>query len=73
MNQQLERVLEQVRALHDGHQREVAELVLAFLGEPDPDPHLSPKLIASIERRVAEDGPYAADEEVRALFARLTQ
>jgi hypothetical protein len=65
--------LEQVRTLPDGHQREVAELVSAFLGEQDRDPHLSPKLIVAIERRVSDDGPFAADEEVRALFARLTQ
>ena len=34
---------------------------------------LSPEQIEEIERRMADDGPYATDEEVRKLFARLTK
>ena len=73
MNQQLEEVLEQVRALPDERQQEVAQVLLAFLDQQNPDLYLSPEQIAEIERRAADDGPYATDEEVRAVFARLTQ
>ena len=73
MNRQLEEVLEQVRALPDQRQQEVAQVLLAFLDQENPDLYLSPEQIAEIERRAADDGPYATDEEVRAVFARLTK
>jgi hypothetical protein len=72
MNRQLEEVLEEVRALPDERQQEVAEALSAFLDE-HPDLFLSPEQIAEIERRAADDGPYATDEEVREVFARLTK
>ncbi len=72
MNRQLEEVLEQVRALPDERQQEVAQVLLAFLDE-HPDLYLSPEQIAEIERRAADDGPYATDEEVREVFVRLTK
>jgi len=34
---------------------------------------LSPEQIAEIERRVADDGPYATDEEASEVFVRLTK
>jgi hypothetical protein len=71
MNRRLEEVLEQVRALPDERQQEVAQVLLAFLDRQSPDLHLSLEQIAEIERRAADDGPYATDEEVRAVFARL--
>jgi hypothetical protein len=37
------------------------------------DISLSPEQIAEIERRMADDGQYATDEEVREFFARLTK
>jgi len=73
MNQLLEEVLEQVRALPEERQQEVAQILLSFLDEQNPDLYLSPEQIAEIERRVSDDGPYATDEEVRSFFARLTK
>ena len=35
--------------------------------------YLSPEQIAEIERRISDDASYATDEEVRALFDRLTK
>ena len=72
MNRQLEEVLEQVRALPDERQQEVAEVLLAFLDQ-HPDLYLSLEQIAEIKRRAADDGPYATDQEVREVFARLTK
>lgn len=73
MNRQLEEVLEEVRALPDERQQEVAQVLLAFLDQQNPDLYLSPEQIAEIERRAADDGPYATDEEVREVFSRLTK
>jgi hypothetical protein len=72
MNRQLEEVLEQVRALPDERQQEVAEVLLAFLDQ-HPDLYLSLEQIAEIKRRAADDGPYATDEEVGEVFARLAK
>ena len=73
MNQQLEEVLEQVRALPDERQQEAAFILLSFLDRQSSDLYVSPEQIAEIERRASDDGPYATDEEVRAVFARLTK
>jgi len=73
MNQQLEEVLEQVRALPDERQQEAAFILLSFLDRQNSDLYVSPEQIAEIERRASDDGPYATDEEVRAVFARLTK
>jgi plasmid stability protein len=69
----LEEVLQQLRTLPDERQQEVAQFLLAYLDDQDSDFGLSPEQIAEIERRMADDGPYATDEEVRELFARLTK
>ena len=70
---QLEELLEQVRSLPDERQQEVAQVLLAYFDERDSDPGLSPEQIAEIERRAADDGPYATDEEVQDVFVRLTK
>jgi plasmid stability protein len=70
---QLDEVLEQVRALPDERRQEVAQVLLAYLDEENDFFGLSPEQIAEIEQRVAADGPYATDEEVREVFARLTK
>jgi len=46
---------------------------LSFLGRQNSDLYVSPQQIAEIERRASDDGPYATDEEVGAVFARLTK
>jgi toxin ParE1/3/4 len=73
MNQQLEEVLEEVRALPDARQQEAAQVLLAFLDQQNPNLYLAPEEAADVERYVAENGPYASDEEVRTVFARLTK
>jgi hypothetical protein len=45
--------------------------MLPDLDDPSFDLYLSPEQIAEIERRAADDGPYATDEEVQEVFARL--
>jgi len=73
MNRQLEEVLEQVRELPDERQQEVAQVLLAFLDQQNPDLYLSPEQIAEIERCMSDDEPFASEEEVRSVFARLTK
>jgi hypothetical protein len=77
MHQQLESVLEQVRVLSDRRQWEVAEVLLASLNQQSLDVNLSPRKIAKAERdaanhETADEDRFATDEEVRAVFARLT-
>jgi hypothetical protein len=72
MNQQLARVLKRVRALPDPRQWEVAEVLLASLDQQSLDVHLSPRKIAKAERDAANHGRFATDEEVREVFARMT-
>lgn len=73
MNQLLEEVLEQVRALPDERQQEAAQILLGFLDQQNPDFYLSPEQISEIERCMSDDEPFATDEEVTAFFARLTK
>src|ERR1700730_17968646 len=73
MNQRLEEAIEQVRALPEERQQEAAQILLAFLDQQNSDVHLTPEQIEEIERRMSDDGPYATDEEVRSVFARLTK
>lgn len=68
-----EEVLEQVRALPDERQQEVAQILLAYLDAQEAEVALSPEQIEEIERRMADDGPYATEEEVREVLARLTK
>jgi hypothetical protein len=73
MNKHLEEAVARVKALSDDRQREAAELLFEFVANEHPDLYLSPEQIAEIERRMSDDGPYASDEEVRAVFDRLTK
>jgi hypothetical protein len=73
MNQQLEKVIELVKALPDDRQQEAAFILMGYLDQQNPDLYLSPEQIAEIERCMSEDEPFASDEEVRAVFARLLQ
>ena len=73
MNQLLEEALEQVKALPEERQQEAAQVLFAFLDQENPERYLSPEQIAEIERRMSDDGSYATDEEVHAVFARLTK
>ncbi len=73
MNQQLEKVLERVRALPDHRHWEIAEVFSAALDQQRPDVSLSRRKIVKAERTAANDRRFATDKEVRAVFARLTQ
>ena len=58
--------------------REVAEVLLASLDQQSLDVNLSPRKIARAERDAAKrdaanDDRFATDEEVREVFARLTE
>jgi hypothetical protein len=72
MNQRLEEAIERVKALPDDRQQEAAFILMGFLDQQNPDLHLSPEQIAEIERCMSEDKPFASDDEVRTVFARLT-
>jgi hypothetical protein len=72
MHQQLKSVLKRVRALPESRQWEIAEVLLASLDQQSPDVHLSPRKLAKIERDAASHSRFATDEQVRAVFARLT-
>src|SRR5262245_21418320 len=54
-------------------QQEVAQVLLAFLEQQNPDLHLRPEQIIEIERCMSDDVPFASEEEVHAVFARLTK
>jgi len=73
INQQLEEAIERVKALPDDRQQEAAFILLGFLDQENPDLYLSPEQIAEIERCMSDDEPFASDEEVRSVFARLTK
>ncbi len=70
---QLEEVLQQVRTLSDERQQEIAQVLLAYLEEQVPNVDLSPEQIEEIERCMSDDEPFATEEEVREVFARLTK
>ena len=73
MNQQLEEAIERVTALPEDRQQEAAFILLSFLDQQNPDLYLSPEQIAEIERCTSDDEPFASEEEVRSVFARLTK
>ncbi len=73
MNKRLDEALARVKALPDEEQGEIAEILFDLLEQDGSDIRLTPEQIAEIERGLADGEPYASDEEVRAVFQRLTQ
>jgi hypothetical protein len=71
VNKHLDDAITQVKTLPEERQREAAELLFEFLDLQNTDIQLTPEQIAEIERRLSDDEPYATDEEVRDVFARL--
>jgi len=71
MNERLNEAIARVRALPDERQIEAAELLFEFL-DNQSEVRLTADQIAEIERRLSDDEPYATDDEVRAVFRRLT-
>jgi hypothetical protein len=73
VNKHLDEAIARVRALPDERQREAAEILLEFVDDQGSDVHLTTEQIAEIERRLSDDEPFASDDDVRALFHRLTK
>ena len=73
MNKQLTDAITRVQALPDDRQVEAAALLLEFLDQGQHDPDLTAEQIAEIERRLSHDELYAMDDEVRAVYHRLTR
>jgi hypothetical protein len=73
MNKHLDNAIARVKALSDERQREAAELLFEFVEDQDSEIYLTPEQIAEIERRLSDAEPFASDEQVRALFGRLTK
>jgi len=71
MNERLNEAIARVQALPDERQIEAAELLFEFL-DNQSEVRLTANQIAEIERRLSDDEPYATDDEVRAIFRRLT-
>jgi hypothetical protein len=72
MNQRLEEAVSKVRALPDDRQQEAAIILLDFLDRQQSDIALTPEQITEIEACASDDEPFATDDEVRAVFSRLT-
>ena len=73
MNRHLDDAIAQVKSLSDEDQREAAALLFEFLDQQKSDIRLTPEQVAEIERRLGDDEPFASDQEVRDLYARLTK
>jgi hypothetical protein len=73
MNKHLDDAITRLKSLPLEKQREAAELLFDFIDWDLSDIYLTPEQIAEIERRLAEDEPFATDAEVRATFDRLTK
>jgi len=71
MNRHLDDAIAQVKSLSDEGQREAAALLFEFLDQQKSDIRLTPEQVAEIERRLGDDEPFASDQEVRDLYARL--
>lgn len=72
VNKRLNEAIAKVQALPDDKQSEAAALLFDFLEQEQSGISLTAEQIAEIERRLSDDEPYASDDEVRAVFRRLT-
>lgn len=73
LNKHLNDAVTQVKSLPEERQREAAELLFDFFDQQRMDIRLTSEQISEIGHRLGDDEPYATDEEVRDLFARLTK
>ena len=73
MNKRLDEALSEIRKLSDDEQSVAAELLFEFIDAQKRDIWLSPEQIAEIEQCLSDKEPFASDEEVREIFARLTK
>jgi hypothetical protein len=70
MNRVLDEAIDRLRQLPEERQQAAAVLLLDFLEHGD-EVILTPEQMAEIEAALAEDEPYATDEEAEAFFARF--
>ncbi len=73
MNKRLDEALTKVKSLPDAEQQEAAELLFEYLEAREAGHWLTPEQLQEIEQCLSENEPYATDDEVRAVFARLTK
>jgi hypothetical protein len=73
VNKPLDDAISKLRTLPEEQQHEAAQLLFEFLEFQRAEIHLAPEQVAEIERRLSDDEPYATDDEVREVFARLTK
>jgi hypothetical protein len=73
MNKRLSEAIERLDTLSEERQQQAALLLLDFLENDGPDYALTPQQMAELERRLAEEPDDASDEEVPAVFDRLTK
>lgn len=70
MTKLLEKAMEQVRALPEARQNEIAEMLFDLTGRDAARVSLTEEQWADIRRRMAEPRRYASDAEVEAFFKR---
>jgi hypothetical protein len=73
MSRRLDEAIVRLKALPDDRQNEIADLLIDVLDHEADDIILSPEQVAEIEQSLSNDEPYASEEEVRAVFDRLTK
>jgi hypothetical protein len=73
MNKRLDEALTKVKALSDDQQQEAAEILFEYIEAREAGTWLTPEQIEEIERCLAEDEPFATEDEAKAVFARLTK
>jgi len=73
MNKRLRDAIAEIETLPEDRQNMAADVLRDFVRQEKDEIYLSPEQIAEIERRMADDGPYASEAEVREAFARLTK
>ena len=72
MTRLLEQAIETVSALPDDVQDDLARILLQFAGVEQPSYELTPEEEADLDASLAEaeQGEFATDEEVRAMWAK---
>jgi hypothetical protein len=73
MNKQLNDAIMRVQALPDDRQVEAAALLARVPRAGTARSGFTLEQIAEIERRLSDDEPYATDDEVRAVYRRLSR
>ncbi len=73
MNKRLDQVLTKIRALSEEEQDVAADILLEYVEAKKAGTWLSREQVEEIERCLSDAEPFASDEEVKAVFGRLTK